>query len=506
MDSKVIKIDREHALKAMSGKFGKENQQAARNWAIFCLMNGQEMPVKLEELAEIYGDVFITDYVKKVLESDSKVQENLWNLLIENAGVKNLCYLNATIEILIQSENNMHRNFAKLWLIKNSGDAGVLNLLFNKALTAPEILDYAEDLLKHYQTLNNAPSLISILQNLVLQYRDKLNLAMSLIERIISMSQDPDTYKTALRVLESFYTLKDNDEGQKTKIWERTYTLMANCQQAEKIAEAVEAAKLLPTAKRVQLLKVALGKEGHLSEDKIFSYLNKIVSAESLKSDRDLAEKLVDFYRMALEKKLANPVKVFIEISNKVSAYVKQNEIEIALLPWNPGISFAKYSEEMKKLTLLSLEVVVQADVFRPRSFLTALNICIFDESGKYGEKWFEEMVKKMPVNGDDRCWDDDFSPLIDHLSMLKRYPEEFQKKSGKFVVEQSKNFASLLFANYVLTSQQIDQLERLQSKLEIELGIADGRKAMEERIKNREAQSQKEESFVYEMFLDYRP
>ena len=193
---------------------------------------------------------------------------------------------------------------------------------------------------------------------------------------------------------------------------------------------------------------------------------------------------------------------LFLVLSGAIADYVKKMQWEVPLMEWNSGMNFHLYAPEFKRMTIKSMDLATECKQFRPRAFLTALNVWLFDTSNVFNDEWFERFVSRLPQNHDkSMTWDDDLQKLFEHLARVYRYRTEFQHTDGRFVIKQAKLFVQMLVGNYALNPTQIAQMRSLCARLQLDVNVTWEVQIMEKRLQQIAQGKEQEKQYLMQLF-----
>lgn len=490
---------------AIFGLYGDEVKNQAKFWIVRNLISGDEIPVQLNDCFEAYADfdeVFADEFVK------APNWPALWNLL--NSYDEEDDRLLATPRIagsvlarFIDEEKNRE---LQDWIQMVVDDQRMADIILDKARNVPEMLEWSLIYFKKFAIFRDSPALIVLIKDIALQHPKFVKEALGLIiylGRHRSL-QHGLVRLIAMKAMAEIYAHVEPDERQKGELLEKIDNFSGNMDAVE-LHIFLQEDTYLPYAFRIRLSQRILNMADEAAVDIDFlGEVHRIYQEGFAQCPDDgcLVGAWQDFVLRLVQNRPEYVLELFLTVNSSIDDYVRVHGWEVALMNWNPGMNFQNYSAEFQKLTLTSLDLANLSGHFRPRAFLTALNIWVFDTGGKYDAAWFERYVAAMPQNPDnDSRWDDDLSQLFEHLAMLYRYRTEIQKQNADFLAEQAKVFVKRLMSNYALMPNQIEQLKALCVRLELDIDIEAEVETMKLRLEQIAKKKEQERQHLLALF-----
>ena len=461
---------------AVFGLYGNEVKKLAKNWVIKQLVAGKDIPVSLEDCFDAYEDfdeAFADEFAK------TPNWTVLWLMLnhYDKADDADLALPRIAGSVVARFIDDNNAKQLKSWIQLSVNDERMVGVVLQKSKNAPELLEWSLNYLKKFSAFRDSAALIDLIRDIAAQHPKFLMQAVNLI---IYLGQQRSMQQgfvrlSAMEAMAQIYAMAKLPTSLQNDLLNKIDDFAQNMSGLELqifLAEDI----CLPYAFKILLAEQALrslrfeGNETELLEvvDGIFQ-----IGLNVYPDNPMIVEAWVKFVKLLTQKRNDLCYDLFLKLNEVIKNYVVAHGWEVALMHWNPGMSFPCYAPEFQKLTLLSLKLANLSGHFRPRAFLTALNIVVFDKSGQFGAEWFDDYVKQMPQNPDnDSLWDDNFLPLLEHLAMLYRYRVEIQKQDAEFILSQAKVFVTCLMSNYALNSSQVEQLKSLCSRLELKIDM----------------------------------
>ena len=471
---------------ASFGLYGSGIKELAQTWLIKQIINGKDIPISLRDCFEAFpnfDEAFADEFVK------TPNWTALWSLLnhYENSEDCDLTLPRIAGSVVARFIDDNKTKQLQEWIQVSVNDERMVGVVLEKSKLAPELLEWSLVYLKKFSVFRDSAALITLICDIALQHPKFL---MQSIGLIVYLGQQRSMYQGVVRLeaieamAKIFGTLELSEPSRK-QLLTQIDDFAANLNDFE-LYTFLQEDTYLPEDMKIWLAAKTLSSfvfDG--CETDLLDVVGDIYYAGILSSpyDQKIIEAWCGFVEKLAKKSQDLCGDLFLRLNAIIKKYVTDKGWEVALMNWNPGMNFPSYAPEFQKMTLLSLELANRSGHFRPRAFLTALNIAIFDEKGTYNEKWFENYVMQMPNNFDnDSFGDDDLSPLFEHLARLYRYREEIQKKDTEFVLRQAKVFVTCLMSNYALNKTEIEQLKSLCARLELNVDMEAEIAAMNQR------------------------
>ena len=471
---------------AIDGLYGGEVKKLAKKWVIKQLVTGKDIPVSLSDCFGAYED-----FDEAFADEFALVQNwtALWLMLnrYDKADESDLALPRIAGSVVARFIDDNNAKQLKAWIQVSVNDERMVGVVLEKSKNAPELLEWCLTYLTKFSAFSDSAALIDLIRDIATQHPKFLMQAVNLIIHLGQQRSLQQGYVrlTAMEAMTQIYAMANLSNSMKTDLLEKI----------DEFAQSMNGFELqiflgedvyLPCAFKILLAKKALkslmfeGNEADLLEV-VDSIYHAGITAEP--NNRLIVDAWCEFIKLLAQKRHDLCYDLFLQLNDAISNYVEVHDWTVALMYWNPGMNFSCYDPEFKKLTLLSLELANLSGHFRPRAFLTALNIVVFDASGKFGVEWFDNYLKQMPQNLDnDSLWDGDFSSLFEHLAMLYRYRVEIQKQDAELVLNRAKIFVTCLMSNYALNASQLEQLRSLCARLNLEVDMETEVKKMERR------------------------
>lgn len=490
---------------AIFGLYGDEVKNQAKFWIVRNLISGDEIPVQLNDCFEAYADfdeVFADEFVK------APNWPALWNLLnsYDEEDDRLLAVPRIAGSVLARFIDEEKNRELQDWIQMVVDDQRMADIILDKARNVPEMLEWSLIYFKKFAIFRDSPALIVLIKDIALQHPKFVKEALGLIiylGRHRSL-QHGLVRLIAMKAMAEIYAHVEPDERQKGELLEKIDDFSGNMDAVE-LHIFLQEDTYLPYAFRIRLSQRILNMADETVSDIDFGREVYRIFQEGLvkcPDEEGLVGAWLDFVLRLTRKHPEYVYELFLMLNSSIDDYVRVHGWEVALMNWNPGMNFQNYSAEFRKLALTSLDLANLSGHFRPRAFLTALNIWVFDVDGKYDAAWFEQYVDAMPQNADnDSCWDDDLSQLFEHLAMLYRYRTEIQKQNADFLAEQAKVFVKRLMSNYALMPNQIEQLKALCVRLELDIDIAAEVRMMKLRLEQIARKKEQERQYLLALF-----
>ena len=490
---------------AIFGLYGNEVKNLAELWVVKQLNAGKEIPVSLSECFEAYEDfdeVFADEFAK---DPNWPV---LWKMLnhYDKSDDGDLALPRIAGSVVARFIDKNKTKQLQSWIQVTVNDERMVGVVLEKSKNVPEMLEWCLTYLKKFSAFRDSAALIVLIRDIAVQHPKFLWQAIDLIV-YLGKQRGMQHGLVRLSALEAMSQILGT-----TKLpHESQVMLLGKIEEfAQNMTEFdtrffLQEDKYLPCAFKISLATKFLksvrcdGNEDELLEAVDVIYHHGMVNSED---SRLIVSAWCKFVKLLAQKRQDLCYDLFLKLNSALKDYVASNGWEVALMHWNPGMNFSNYAPEFQKMTFLSLELANLSGHFRPRAFLTALNMVIFDETGQYNAEWFENFVRCMPQNADNSSvWDDNFAQLFEHLAMLYRYREEIQKQDVAFLQNEAKVFVSCVMANYALNATQIEQLKSLCSRLQLDVDMEAEIAAMNQRREDVANKRRAERNFLLKLF-----
>lgn len=455
------------ARKIMSSEFGDELFVKFRDWCARACVERRELPVPIEEVAKCYSNSFTESYVAIFLEQEECKWNDFWGFINTYEGDET--YWGPKIAIQMGAQLRGQQGLEMLgWIRRRLQQGKILALIVEKAKTCPDLLFWIKDLLQEFRTLDNSQMLICGIDNVVKSNQSFWNTGVEIISTLYQMNPTVPVLETATSVLEGFYNLRDMKEVDQQLVITEIDNVLA-LSSSGLILNFI-ANSVLSQRNRLSIL-LSIAERTDVSCDMLMSSCKTCAITDASIREFD------GFFKELLRVRPEYALRIFAEQCGLISKYVERSNLNIALMPWNAGVNFQSYATEWQEITLSSLEAAKKAKCFRPRSFLTGLNVLIF---GQKSEAWFLDLVAELPnYEGGNMQWDGDLAELFEHLATLVRYKEHLLKEDSSFIREQAGVFVKMLMHNYKLSDSQLSKLDILQSKIELNFDVEAEKAAM---------------------------
>ena len=480
---------------AVAGKYGRETAEMAKNWAIRSLLKGKKIPLSLSELYEAYHDfdtAFVSEFVK---HQEWSVIFNMRTSYSEYKDV-HLVWPRILLELLTASVDELAKETVQIWLLAYTANQKIAFILLEKAQKYPQLMDWGLCYMAKYREFSNADKLMSLIKRAASCYPQHILSAVRLLSCVAKSGRGYHIY--AVKILAELLSIKELDDVQQCVLKEEI-SHQLDLMDVSDLRSCLHETILLPE------YRISVGtrivKRGYWDKN-IIKDISTIYQLAYVQTDDN--SELVDAWNLFVEAVLkyypSAMAEIFIAVSDMISSYVEKMKWGICHMEWMPGLQFQNYAPEFRTMTIKSLDYATKCKQFRPRAFLTALNMWLFDESNSFDDKWFEETISRLPQNYDkSMTWDDDLQVLFEHLLWVYLYRTDILGKDGSFVVKQSKLFVQLLIANYALNPMQIAQMRRLCEKLDVNVDFEI--QEMEKRLEQIRHQKEEEQRYLEELF-----
>ena len=482
---------------AIAGAYGKEMKACAKDWVVRNLVKGKQIPVSLSELFEAYHDldiVFASEFVKR---QDWYV---IWKIgsSYDEYKDKNLFFVRVLLELLTTEIDALIKEHVQSWLCANIKNPKSAFILLEKVYKKPELMDWSLSYLKGFKEFPDATNMLALIKRIAVTYPEYMSSAVRLIACVAQSGRG--YHVNAVKLLAELTSIKNLNEEQTTFLDD------AIARQLDAM-DIVDLRRTLYESILSPVHRIAIGTRivhrGYW-DNKIIADIASIYNLAFAQSENyaKFVEVWREFVEVVYKYHNDNASELFLALSDAIGGYVEKMKWDVSLMEWNPGMNFQNYSPEFEDMTIMSLNYATTCKQFRPRAFLTALNVWVFDTSGLYDDKWFEQFVSKLPQNHDkSMTWDDDLQKLFEHLSMLYRYRIEIQGENALFIVKQAKLFVQMLVSNYALNSIQITQMRNLCVRLHLDVNVDWEVSVMDKRIEKIAREKEQEMQYLMQLF-----
>jgi len=484
---------------AVAGKYGREVSDLAKSWSIRCLLGGKTIPLSWSELYEAYHDFDIAFVAEFMKHQNWYVIWQMSNDYCEYRD-RHFVYPRILLELLTVPVEPLVKEQIQNWLLLHTKSTKIAFILLEKAQKYPQLLDWAVCYLAKFEEFPDANNIISLIKRAAKTYPEYMRYAVRLLSCVGASGRGQQLQ--TVKALVELCLIKDLDDKLLHSLNEEIsrqldtmdITWLRRC-----LHEGILSAEH----------RVAIGRRlvnrGYW-DSKLIKNISTIYNLSFAQNDN--TDKLLIEWNLFIDGVFKHHPEViselFLTVSEAISVYVEKMHWDVSLMEWNPGMNFQKYSPEFIRMTIKSLDYATVCKQFRPRAFLTALNIWVFDETKVFNEEWFERFVASLSQNNDKSLsWDDDLQQLLNHLALLYRYRVEMQQKDAAFIVTQAKLFIQMLLANYVLNNVQIGLIRNLCVRLNLDIVVELEIAAMDERSLQLQHQKEQEQQYLLELLAN---
>lgn len=482
---------------AVAGKYGRETAEMAKNWAIRSLVQGKKIPLSFSELYDAYHDfdtAFVSEFVK---HQDWCVIWKMCEAFCEDQDIHLVCS-RILLELLTAPVDELAKDSIQNWLLAYTSNPKIAFILLEKAQKYPQLMDWGLCYLAKYREFSDANKLMSLIKRAASCYPQHILSAVRLLSCVAKSGRG--YHIQAVKILAELLRIKELDDVQQSVLKEEISHQLY-------LMDVVDLRGCLHETILSPEYRISMGtrivKRGYWGAN-IIDNVSTIYQLAFVQADdnTELVEAWNSFVEAVLKYHPSAVDEVFMATNDVISSYVEKMHWEVSQMEWNPGMNFQNYAPEFMSMTMQSLDYATMCKKFRPRAFLTVLNIWLFGDASLYDDKWVESMISRLPQNYDKSItWDDDLQVLFNHLALVYRYRTEIQEKDGSFVIKQAKLFVQLLVANYALNPTQISLMRHLCERLKLDVLVDFEIQEMEKRLEQIRHQKEEEQRYLEELF-----